>query len=333
MRLCALAVMILLGFAPQDGFAQADVAGGADHPLVGRYEGAVLDTYRLREYDEIRLPERALPGETQPPASAWLRDLEGRVFSLRYVAPENRTTLEVVRNHQRALEAQGFETVFFCRGNDCITRGRMGEFWESARGGISMPSNWGDETVYFLGARTDADGPRHVGILALPARLTGYAEPRAILAMTVVEGAPMQSGMIAEAPPPPPLVEATAFEAAFAQDGRIAVYGITFEFNSDALLPDARAQIAELGAVMRDNPSLQVVIVGHTDSIGGFDYNLGLSQRRAMSVVEALVSDHGIARDRMTPAGAGMMAPAATNRTEAGRALNRRVEIVERIAQ
>lgn len=332
MRFHAVLSLIILMALPHSVMAQADVAGGADHPLVGRYEGAVLDNYRLREYDEIRLPERALPAETQPPASAWLRDLEGRVFSLRYVAPTTRTTLEVVRNHQRALEAQGFETVFFCRGNDCITRGRMGEFWESARGGIGISSSWGDEMVYFLGARTDSDGPRHVGILAVNGLATGHEGWRPILAVTVVEGAPMQAEMIAEASPPP-LVESSAFEAAFAQDGRIAVYGITFEFNSDALLPDARAQIAELGAVMRDNPSLQVVIVGHTDSIGGFDYNLGLSQRRAMAVVEALVAEHGIARDRMTPAGAGMMAPAATNRTEEGRALNRRVEIVERIAQ
>ena len=72
-----------------------------------------------------------------------------------------------------------------------------------------------------------------------------------------------------------------------------------------------------------------MLIVGHTDGQGGFDYNLSLSQRRAQAVADALASGFGIAAVRITPAGAGMVAPVATNRTEDGRAKNRRVEIVE----
>ena len=60
------------------------------------------------------------------------------------------------------------------------------------------------------------------------------------------------------------------------------------------------------------------------------DYNLNLSQRRAKAVADALAMEFGIAPSRLTPAGAGMVAPVATNRTEEGRAKNRRVEIVER---
>ncbi|MCB1508545.1 MAG: OmpA family protein, partial [Hyphomicrobiaceae bacterium] len=76
---------------------------------------------------------------------------------------------------------------------------------------------------------------------------------------------------------------------------------------------------------------LNVLIVGHTDGRGAFDYNLSLSQRRAQSVVDAVVRGFGIPASRMTPAGAGMVAPVASNRTEEGRARNRRVEIVERV--
>jgi outer membrane protein OmpA-like peptidoglycan-associated protein len=75
---------------------------------------------------------------------------------------------------------------------------------------------------------------------------------------------------------------------------------------------------------------LQVIIVGHTDGKGAFDYNLSLSQRRAQAVVSALNSGHGIKSSRLTAAGAGMIAPVASNRTDEGRAKNRRVEIVER---
>lgn len=321
---------VFLMFLVSAASAQQDAAGSADHPLVGRYEGAVLDSYRFREYDEVLLPDRPLPPRDRADSANWMRELEGRIYSLRYVAPQDRTTLEVVRNHQRSLEEQGFDTVFFCRGgSQCTDRGSMGDFWQAARAGISMVPNWGDESVYLLAERNDADGRVHVAIFAHPARQTGFEGTRAILAVNVVESEPMQSDMIAA----PRLVEAGEFDAAFAQDGRIAVYGITFEFDSDQLLPEAREQIAVLGAVLRDNPSLEVVIVGHTDSIGSFDYNLALSQRRAVAVVEALARDHSIARERLTPAGAGMMSPAATNRTDGGRALNRRVEIVERVSR
>lgn len=80
---------------------------------------------------------------------------------------------------------------------------------------------------------------------------------------------------------------------------------------------------------MRDRPGLKLLVVGHTDSIGSYDYNLNLSYRRARSLAEWLTAEHGIPAERLRPAGAGMMSPATSNRTEAGRKLNRRVELVE----
>ena len=71
-------------------------------------------------------------------------------------------------------------------------------------------------------------------------------------------------------------------------------------------------------------------MVGHTDNQGGLDYNMDLSRRRAGAVVAALTEQHGIAADRLRPAGVGPLAPAATNDTEEGRSLNRRVELVKR---
>lgn len=80
---------------------------------------------------------------------------------------------------------------------------------------------------------------------------------------------------------------------------------------------------------MKDRSDLKLLVVGHTDSVGDFEYNLNLSFRRAESVVSHLTGTHGIAADRLRAAGAGMMSPATSNRSEAGRELNRRVELVE----
>lgn len=110
---------------------------------------------------------------------------------------------------------------------------------------------------------------------------------------------------------------------------RIAIYGIYFDFDKAELKAESQPQIDQLATLLKDNPGLSVLVVGHTDGQGGFDYNLKLSQLRAQTVTDALIANHGIAASRVTPAGAGMVAPVATNRTEEGRSKNRRVEIVE----
>jgi outer membrane protein OmpA-like peptidoglycan-associated protein len=84
-----------------------------------------------------------------------------------------------------------------------------------------------------------------------------------------------------------------------------------------------------MAKALKADPKLKVYIVGHTDSQGKLDYNTGLSQRRAESVARALSSKHGIDAKRMSAKGLASLAPVTTNRTEEGRAKNRRVEMVE----
>ena len=85
-------------------------------------------------------------------------------------------------------------------------------------------------------------------------------------------------------------------------------------------------QIAQL---LSRQPRLRLLIVGHTDNRGSFDYNMDLSTRRAQAVRKALVAAHGIQAERLIGWGAGFLAPVASNRSEEGRAPNRRVEVVE----
>ena len=86
--------------------------------------------------------------------------------------------------------------------------------------------------------------------------------------------------------------------------------------------------IAEIAEIMRENPSWRFQVEGHTDSDGGARYNLGLSQRRAQSVVNDLVGRYHIAAARLVAKGFGLTKPVASNDTDAGKALNRRVELL-----
>ncbi len=112
------------------------------------------------------------------------------------------------------------------------------------------------------------------------------------------------------------------------QSGKVAVYGILFDFDKDSIKPELKPTLDEIAAFLTSKPDLKLKIVGHTDDKGTEEYNLDLSQRRAASVVGALTSEYGIAPDRLSSDGAGMSQPVDSNATDEGRAKNRRVELV-----
>ncbi len=102
---------------------------------------------------------------------------------------------------------------------------------------------------------------------------------------------------------------------------------VLFDFDSDAVRPDAERTLTELAAVLEAHGGRPVRIEGHTDSIASDAYNLDLSRRRAESV-QRWLADHGVDAGGLTPLGLGESRPVADNATAAGRQLNRRVEIV-----
>jgi outer membrane protein OmpA-like peptidoglycan-associated protein len=102
--------------------------------------------------------------------------------------------------------------------------------------------------------------------------------------------------------------------------------GPQFDFNKATLRPDGKAAVGTAADTLRGTKE-RVVVTGYTDSVGSDTYNLKLSERRANTVRDALVAD-GIAADRITTKGMGESNPVASNDTAAGRAQNRRVDIV-----
>ncbi len=102
--------------------------------------------------------------------------------------------------------------------------------------------------------------------------------------------------------------------------------GILFPFDSDALQPNGRQNLADLAQSLNKYPKTEVLIVGHTDSVGTAAYNQELSEERAASA-EAYLASLGIARDRVSTEGRGESEPIASNETATGRQQNRRVEV------
>lgn len=107
--------------------------------------------------------------------------------------------------------------------------------------------------------------------------------------------------------------------------GAYDVYGLLFDFDSATLRPETAQLVREIAVMLQQNPNWTILIAGHTDSIGGAEYNMRLSGQRAASVKQALISS-GVAPNRLQSVGHGMTKPKADNSTLAGRAINRRVE-------
>ncbi len=111
--------------------------------------------------------------------------------------------------------------------------------------------------------------------------------------------------------------------------GSASVYGIYFDFDKADIKPESEPAIKEIAKLLQQNKGLKLYVVGHTDNVGNIDYNLKLSKARAEAVMKELVTKHQIASQRLKAFGVGSLAPVASNKTEEGRAKNRRVELVE----
>jgi outer membrane protein OmpA-like peptidoglycan-associated protein len=123
-------------------------------------------------------------------------------------------------------------------------------------------------------------------------------------------------------------VLADRLERALAETGRADVYDVYFDFNSDRIREESEPTLEEIAEVLRRHPDWNLVIEGHTDNVGSDVDNLDLSKRRAASVKEALVANHGVGADRLRTGGYGEARPRDRNDTLDGRARNRRVELV-----
>jgi OOP family OmpA-OmpF porin len=330
----------------------ADRRGTRDSPLLKRYEGSFIVFSERKSFAEFTLPLSKL--EQVPGKTVGNRDrahepknkkaLEGVYTRLVYLIPEERTPLEVLRNYQDEIRAKGGKILFECKGEEC-----GGDPQRSSSGGggdsslamylypIERITEAHHTTSYCSLAEritdqryTAAELPSagaHVSVLVYTLVAPGKHDSclalnsRTIAVVDIVEAKAREQKMVA--------VRASEMATAIAGTGRVALYGIHFDFNKTDIKPESESTLAEIGKLLKESPTLRLLVVGHTDNVGSFTFNTDLSQRRAAAVVAALASRHGAARDRLTPFGVSFASPVASNRTEEGRAKNRRVELVD----
>lgn len=325
-----------LVFANVSNASDCEDVAGADHPQIPRYEGSCLIANVSSDFDAVSIPT----GPAINNDGSWVAEssesLEGRTTRLMYLIPHGRSSLEVFRNYERSLAERGFEVLFSCSAEACGGKGggswgpgqrlqdliypsgrRLGKAGQHA----ATAYNYSVKDRRYLAARSK-DGLTVVGVFLADAKHIFLKENknRVAVHVDVVELAEMEHRMI----------DASAMAKSIGETGSVKLDNVYFDFAAATLTAQSDAAIAEMAKLLKDNPGLEIYVVGHTDSVGAYQANLDLSRRRAEAVVNALVSRHGINSASVVPAGVGPLAPIASNATEAGRAQNRRVELVAR---
>jgi len=328
--LAACAILFATAASAQAGLT-SDIPGAKDHPLIPRYAGSTIFGYKFQRYSEATMPLGPATKTFDAKRSfEKLEKLEGPRTTILYLAPQERTSLEVYRNYRNALEKQGFATLYECRLDTCgVQIDDAIYFYSNERQiatsqaaqyaftqGVEDPRLW-------VGKLDRREGPLWVLVFT---GLSGNAgdsrfKGRVQVLVDILDKGTMEQRMVK--------VDAREIATNIGRDGRQVIYGILFDTDKAEIKPESKAQLDEMATLMKNNPALRVHIVGHTDNQGTVEHNLGLSQRRADAVVRALSTQYGIPAARMTSRGLGPFAPVATNDTEDGRAKNRRVEIVK----
>jgi OmpA-OmpF porin, OOP family len=301
-----LAVLALLCLTVTAASAQTrDVAGSRDYPGIGRFAGSVITGYVMKDFDAARMQAAAF--KDGQPADA--RRLEGRVVRIAYRTNPGPSILEVSRNFETQLAKAGFETLLACDTDAC---GAI-PFTE-AIDTLPVPQMWVDgfNYRYYAGRKTEGGRETFASVLVSQNNQDITAQ------VTVAE-----LGAIANK-----MVDAAAMAKGLGETGHIALYGIYFDTDKAVLKPESRPTLEQIAKLLASQPQLNVFIVGHTDSQGAYEYNLDLSKRRAEAVAAELVKNFPIAQPRLRTAGVGLLAPVGSNASDAGRALNRRVELV-----
>lgn len=143
---------------------------------------------------------------------------------------------------------------------------------------------------------------------------------RTIVRVDLLERKAMEQKMVT--------VKAEEMAQSINTNGRVALYGLYFDSGKADVKPESKATLDQIAKLLTSTPAMKLLVVGHTDNVGEFGWNMDLSKRRAEAVAAALAGQYRIDRKRLTPVGVSFASPVAANTSEAGKAKNRRVELV-----
>lgn len=292
--LFALAVVCAIGLPAM----AEDAEGCSDYPLFTRMPGYSIGRCDVVDYEERNFnvgpafedPEKGTITKTVP--------VSGKLYTIEYALDEGstrRSPVQMMRNFQNAVKSAGGSV--------------EGEWTGWCNANLDESFQLGNHCTNFSTTLKATKGGREIWTLVQPQDEGEY------YTLIVME----REGMKQE-------VSVRELLDRMNADGFVAL-DVQFDTGKATILPESQALLDGAAEMLKSSSSLRIEVAGHTDNVGAAEANQKLSEARAKSVMDAL-AQRGVPAARMTAKGYGQSVPVADNRTEEGRAKNRRVELV-----
>jgi len=302
-----------------------DFPGSEDHRLITRYPGSVIAWYDVQAYTEFRLPIGPVTGYRH--IDEWLQ-LEGRLTRIYYVLEGEKTISEVYANYLKAIRKAKFQVLskkLHTQNNNSKEVG--GGSWLVTAYQNRIPNSAG---IQLLQGSATKGGTSYIaaklsrpqGDVYLSLAGSQYRQDKIVFLLDILEVESVEDELIT--------VDADAMSKDIDLYGKVALYGIYFDYDKATIKAESEAALKEIAELLKKRPQLELYVVGHTDMKGSLDYNIKLSEQRATAVVESLTKQYGIKASRLSPKGVGPLVPVMSNQSDNGRSKNRRVELVEK---
>ncbi len=248
---------------------------------------------------------------------------EGRIDRRAWILPESDATpFQILDPILDQLSALGFVPRYSCRDRECggfdfrlaldllpapAMHVDLGDFRYIT---AQRESSAGAEVVSLVASRSETGGHLHLTIVS--------PQDADTVLQTTQTAATIATDVSAD----------SDLASVLASAGRVVLADLEFRPGSSELGDGPFQTLDDLAAWLAANPEATVVLVGHSDNVGGLEDNIRLSERRAAAVVAALTNDFGVSGARLASRGVGYLSPIASNDTDEGRLRNRRVEVV-----
>lgn len=245
--ICSLllgAITLFIGSLAIAGAPYKEKSGAKDYALVGRFQGSIMHNYGSYSFERVDIP-------VSPTAT---ESVEGKVFNYFYIAPKDKSSLEVFRSYKQALEKNRFKILLTCEDQPlCAKQGliKHAETWTSKPGtyaggseSMSRIDSNGNYPPRFLVARLVRPEGDVTAVLTVLDPSSTQADKGAggPYFLQIIESGPMQTGSVK--------VNAEAIEKGIAADGKIAVYGIYFDTGKAEIKADSKEQLDEMAKLL-----------------------------------------------------------------------------------
>ena len=295
-----------------------DIEGGTDYPLVSRFEGSIIEYYKVIKWDSYPLPVSL--GDNQLHWTDPL-PLEGKVIRIQYSASPDNNPAYVLKNFETAFKKAGF-TVIMVKNGDVDLDGPWyfseryyfdGSICRLKKFGWAIePRTTGNHS--YIAAKTN----NGINDIYIAIYITAFGNAT-LITQDIIEVEAAATGM----------VTATILKDGITSNGHIALDGVFFDTGISTIKAESAEALKNIAEYLKGNTDSKFFIVGHTDNVGTFEANMKLSEDRANAVMNDLITKYGINPEQVKAYGSASLAPVTSNSTEIGKEKNRRVEIVK----